>query len=162
MEPEVQNIEVKEKHPVFKVTPLSKYLALILFILMPFIGGYVGYVYAPEKVVEVEKIVIEENVLPEDRQALLPNYIPVSAEEKIVLEKQFIDVEEMLKVAPYEWKLSDPYREIKLTQFNSQGESDCYARSAMCKYIVLRGDTYFYRSLDTDQVSSSTNEFSMS
>ncbi len=32
---------------------------MLLFILMPFIGGYVGYVYAPEKVVEVEKVVVK-------------------------------------------------------------------------------------------------------
>jgi hypothetical protein len=37
-----------------KVTPLSKYLAMVIFIVMPFIGGYIGYVYAPEKVVEVD------------------------------------------------------------------------------------------------------------
>lgn len=41
--------------PLKKVTPLSKYLAMVLFIVMPFIGGWVGYSYAPEKVVEVKK-----------------------------------------------------------------------------------------------------------
>lgn len=50
VEPEVK--ESKWTH----VTPLSKYLAMILFILMPFIGGWIGYHYAPEKVVEIEKI----------------------------------------------------------------------------------------------------------
>lgn len=39
--------------PLKKVTPLSKYLAMILFILMPFLGGYVGYQLAPERVMEV-------------------------------------------------------------------------------------------------------------
>jgi len=42
------------------VTTLSKYLALLLFIALPFIGGWVGYKYSPEKIVEVEKIVIQE------------------------------------------------------------------------------------------------------
>lgn len=46
-----------------KVTPLSKYLALVLFIAMPFIGGWIGYTYAPEKV--VEKIVVEKTI-PEE------------------------------------------------------------------------------------------------
>ena len=41
----------KEKHPVFQVTKTSKYLAMLLFILMPLIGGWIGYTYAPEKVV---------------------------------------------------------------------------------------------------------------
>lgn len=40
--------------PLKKVTPLSKYLALTLFITMPFIGGWIGYTYAPEGVVEIE------------------------------------------------------------------------------------------------------------
>lgn len=43
-----------------KVTPLSKYLAMILFIALPFIGGWVGYNYAPDKVVEVEKVVVRD------------------------------------------------------------------------------------------------------
>lgn len=42
------------------MTPLSKYLAMALFIILPFIGGYVGYTFAPEKVVEVEKVVTKE------------------------------------------------------------------------------------------------------
>lgn len=29
--------------PLFQVTTVSKYLALLLFVLLPFIGGYVGY-----------------------------------------------------------------------------------------------------------------------
>lgn len=41
------------------VTPLSKYLAMGLFVLMPFIGGYVGYRMAPEKVVEIEVVAPE-------------------------------------------------------------------------------------------------------
>ena len=43
-----------------RVTPLSKYLAMILFIVVPFIGGWIGYRYAPEKIVEVEKMVPKE------------------------------------------------------------------------------------------------------
>jgi hypothetical protein len=43
-----------------KVTPLSKYLAMLLFVILPFLGGWVGYQYAPEKVVEVEKIIKKE------------------------------------------------------------------------------------------------------
>ncbi len=37
------------------VTTLSRSIALVLFILLPFIGGWVGYVSAPEKIVQVEK-----------------------------------------------------------------------------------------------------------
>ncbi len=44
-----------------KVTPLSKYLAMTLFILMPFLGGWVGYINSPEQIV-VEYIYIEKEV----------------------------------------------------------------------------------------------------
>lgn len=52
--------EVKEVSNLHQVTPLSKYLAMVLFIVLPFIGGWVGYQLAPEEVVEVEKKVIRE------------------------------------------------------------------------------------------------------
>ena len=55
--PDVDGV-VAEKHPVFQVTTVSKYLALLLFILLPFIGGYIGYVYAPVKLVEVERVIV--------------------------------------------------------------------------------------------------------
>lgn len=43
--------------PLMEVTSLSKYLAMTLFIAMPFIGGWIGYVYSPEKIVEVDRAV---------------------------------------------------------------------------------------------------------
>lgn len=65
MEPQ-QNKAESIIAPLKKVTPLSKYLAMILFIVMPFIGGWIGYMYAPEKVVEVERVVMprEESAKP--------------------------------------------------------------------------------------------------
>lgn len=59
MEPEqTEEAFVVDKSNVWNtVTPLSKYLALALFVALPFIGGWVGYTFAPKKVVEVEKIV---------------------------------------------------------------------------------------------------------
>lgn len=47
------------------ITPLSKYLAMALFIILPFLGGWIGYTYAPEKIVEVEKIIeVEKKTEP--------------------------------------------------------------------------------------------------
>lgn len=40
-----------------RVTTVSKYLALLLFIALPFLGGWVGYTYAPTKTVEVTRSV---------------------------------------------------------------------------------------------------------
>jgi len=53
--------EIKQS-PLHTITPLSKYLAMGLFIILPFLGGWIGYTYAPEKVVEVEKEVEVEKV----------------------------------------------------------------------------------------------------
>ena len=50
--------QVQTQNQLNTVTPLSKYLAMALFIVLPFIGGWIGYTYAPEKV--VEKIVVKE------------------------------------------------------------------------------------------------------
>lgn len=59
---ESENIDLKEQggSPLSKVTPLSKYLAMLLFIVMPFIGGWIGYTYAPAKTVEIEKVIVKE------------------------------------------------------------------------------------------------------
>lgn len=41
-----------------KVTPLSKYLALALFIILPFVGGYVAYQYVPPQIIETERVIV--------------------------------------------------------------------------------------------------------
>lgn len=61
MENEQTSAIPEQAHPLFKVTTLSKYLAMILFIIMPFVGGWIGYMYAPEKVVEVERVIERES-----------------------------------------------------------------------------------------------------
>ncbi len=58
-------MENKTKNPFFEVTPLSKALAGIIFIAMPFIGGWIGYSLAPVKIVEVEKETAPRVVPPE-------------------------------------------------------------------------------------------------
>jgi hypothetical protein len=55
-------IKPKESNRLHQITPFSKYLAMALFIILPFVGGWIGYQYAPEKLVEVEKIVTVERV----------------------------------------------------------------------------------------------------
>ncbi len=70
MEPEINQEtieqEVQEKSSLHTVTPLSKYLAMVLFVILPFIGGWIGYQYAPEKIVEIERVVISETLSEEN------------------------------------------------------------------------------------------------
>ena len=58
--------EGEQKNNVFKVTPLSKYLAMALFTILPFLGGYLGYTFAPEKIMAVEKVVVKQVPIPYD------------------------------------------------------------------------------------------------
>jgi hypothetical protein len=58
-------MEIKHFDQLNQVTPLSKYLATIIFVLMPFIGGYTGYTLAPGQVIEVERIVLIEKPIRE-------------------------------------------------------------------------------------------------
>ncbi len=43
-----------------QVTPLSKYLAIALFIVLPFVGGVIGYTLATENLDDVEQFIIGE------------------------------------------------------------------------------------------------------
>jgi hypothetical protein len=58
-------METKNYDQLTTVTSLSKYLAAVLFILMPFIGGYIGYTLAQGQVIEVEKVVVIEKPILE-------------------------------------------------------------------------------------------------
>jgi hypothetical protein len=58
--PEAEILELKHPNPLHTITPLSKYLATALFVALPFLGGWVGYTYSPEKVVEVQRVVVQE------------------------------------------------------------------------------------------------------
>lgn len=65
--PEVQEVTVESKQSAWNtVTPLSKYLAMTLFVLLPFVGGYIGYTFAPEKIVEIEKEVVREVIVEKE------------------------------------------------------------------------------------------------
>lgn len=57
-----ENLVQKESMlaPLQKVTPLSKYLAVAVFIALPFIGGLVGYALAPDEIKEIESVVLVE------------------------------------------------------------------------------------------------------
>ncbi len=59
MEPQTNQVK-SVIAPLKIVTPLSKYLALTLFIMLPFLGGYIGYTLAPENVVEIESVMIQK------------------------------------------------------------------------------------------------------
>lgn len=63
MEPQQTEVE-SVISPLKTVTPLSKYLAMTLFIILPFLGGYIGYTLAPEKVIEVANVDLMQESKP--------------------------------------------------------------------------------------------------
>lgn len=67
MEPQ-QNQAESVIAPLKKVTPLSKYLAMMLFIFMPFLGGWIGYTLAPVEIIEVEREITINKVSNGNRQ----------------------------------------------------------------------------------------------
>lgn len=70
MRPQINNKE-SVIAPLKEVTPLSKYLALALFVAMPFLGGYVGYTMGLE--VERDVVLDLEIVQNKDLESSLIN-----------------------------------------------------------------------------------------
>jgi hypothetical protein len=69
MEPDIEHSLETSLKRVVQVTTFSRYIALALLVLLPFLGAYVGYQFAPIQVVEVEKLVaVASNV----KQTTLP------------------------------------------------------------------------------------------
>lgn len=52
------NLSEEYLAPLKKVTPVSKYLAMALFIILPFVGGWIGYSFAPVNIIEVDRVVV--------------------------------------------------------------------------------------------------------
>jgi hypothetical protein len=75
-------VQVEQKSALHTVTPLSKYLALTLFIIMPFLGGWIGYTYAPEKVVEVERVVIKEVIVEKEIEVSTQPDVPALQDQE--------------------------------------------------------------------------------
>lgn len=66
-----------------KVTPLSKYLAMGLFVILPFVGGWVGYQFALQKQSNVEPDPASRSIqMPKERSAQFENREQSSVREQ--------------------------------------------------------------------------------
>lgn len=148
-----------------QVTPLSKYLAMALFITMPFIGGWIGYMCAPEKVVEVERFLVKEIEVSLGCEfngvcSLNPEYVSDA--------DGFLQVEDVLDVAPFQWVRNDAYREyeymrmVSPTDYFSKETEDihCFFGSN-CLAVTVVGDRYSQRFLETDIDAGLLEDFAM-
>jgi len=137
MEPENLNQEAPQfeqppTSPLNQVTPLSKYLAMALFIILPFVGGWVGYTFAPEKVVEVEKVIVREVPVTqtefsgsEQMQVVDDERVLVSRKELIENEIEFmsqfdIEVSESTGTADLYWQRDKAIKDSAVL-FNERG-----------------------------------------
>ncbi len=75
-----------KKNVLCEVTSLSKIFAAVIFITLPFVGGWIGYIYAPVQVIEVEKIVIRDQApaTPNHTEAATEQYFGVINNDSIV------------------------------------------------------------------------------
>lgn len=104
-------LENNLKKQLMTVTPLSKYLALVLFFVLPFLGIWVGYKNAPEKIVEVENVIIKEVIKYVD--------IPVEMSSSIKQETDHknISLDEMHKIEAVV-NVPDDFKRILLNDYN--------------------------------------------
>ncbi len=108
-----------EVHQLTKVTPLSKYFALAVMIVLPFIGGVVGYALAPETVVEVERVVSsngEQPANPAPGTAMTPSEMRTYPQDaryttdgvKVYLNDDLTPIDDVDKVEQYVIEGADP------------------------------------------------------
>jgi len=64
-------------HVLHTITPVSKYLALVLFITLPFIGGWIGYQNAPVAVPMVEVVQVAMPAAPIIADATIGGLAPI-------------------------------------------------------------------------------------
>ncbi len=123
------NIGEVQENLLNKVTPLSKYLAMALFVILPFIGGWVGYTLAPEKIVDsvvVREVEVEKLV-----------ELPVPTNETVTNTKTYEDSE--LGFAfdyPADWG--------EITTHNESGTcpQGYVADNCNQRYLIAKGATF--------------------
>ncbi len=119
--------------PLNKVTPVSKYLALTLFIILPFIGGWIGYTYAPEKV--VERDVYRDSVVQVD----IAKSTSADAIDRVNLDDKF-QKKQFAKTYTEEVFLTEDDVELDFIILSDACQQ--YRRGAECTITVLSNNTF--------------------
>lgn len=137
-----QNEVVEAKpSPLHSVTPLSKYLAMALFVALPFLGGWVGYTYAPEKVVEVEKIVLEERE-PERKLSDTP---PTDEFHQRRFTDEQLSRQYVIGNSHYDWTIVGTTSDslyLSSVQFEPENDTDTLIGTLAISYDWEVSDTY--------------------
>lgn len=135
MNPENQSEIVVPKESIFtplsRVTPVSKVLAAIIFIILPFVGAYVGYQLAPEKVVEVENDI--DTAISIDKEVLK-------------MEDEIIDKSDQLKnftddVFGFSFKYPTEWGEVSVEVYNGVCAKEVLTPCQRRKYYFTGPDS---------------------
>ena len=140
---------IEQNSQLHQVTPTSKYLSMTLFVVMPFIGAWMGYQYAPDKIVEIEKIVEVEKevevvkIIEVDRSsATLSGSENTSVDDvtDVVLEKQTVPPTSNEVGSAQEVESVDPYVKISVP---AAGQSFCLGDQIEITWEAPAGVEYF-------------------
>lgn len=101
-------VEPQKTNQFNTVTNLSKILAAVLFIALPFVGLYIGYTFAPEKVVEVEKIILVEPAKSETKLEAISNIEPELVDEEVTTSVLLNDfsINQGVDAITFNWEVS--------------------------------------------------------
>jgi hypothetical protein len=148
-----EGIQGGQTSRLHQVTPLSKYLAMALFVILPFVGGWIGYTHAPEKVVEVERVVVKEIEVSNNCAEGFEATCSLEPEYRSSLSESFLNVQKMLDFTQIVWEENDAYREYDLLRYlpnlihvemgSYLNDTGCYRHE--CQSVTLIGDRYSHR-----------------
>jgi hypothetical protein len=82
------NKKVSLKRIFFEVTPFSKYAALMMFVMAPFVGALVAYKLAPEKILTIQEPVFINKIIEADNQGLSTIQVELPSAYSFYLDKE--------------------------------------------------------------------------
>lgn len=133
--------QTPRNNPLYQVTPLSKYLALALFVGLPFLGGWIGYSHAPVKIVEVVRAVpTTPNSVPEmEPEVMRPGSWYESERDRLALSTTTVTFTGSLQVNEMTaWDTTVECRQLYLRDYPQNELHDYYVQKALAGNTVQR------------------------
>ncbi len=94
MESNIQDASTTMSSSLCRVTPVSKYLAMILFIILPFVGGWIGYIFVVQNSVppmDPDTQIIQMSDFKDDSEGLPQDQVGLKEEVDMVSEGSSAD-----------------------------------------------------------------------
>lgn len=133
--------QTPRNNPLHQVTPLSKYLALALFVGLPFLSGWIGYSHAPVKIVEVVRSVpVATSSAPVvEREIVRPASWYESESARLSLSTTTVTFTGSLQVNEMTaWDTTVECRQLYLRDYPQNELHDYYVQKALAGNTVQR------------------------